>query len=1010
MRQEFVRRGARDRLVPLAAAVLLTAALVLVLSQQSGRATSGGSAYAVPAVNDTNPDPNIVETTIVSDEATVDLGQGLSAKAQTYNGAIPGPTFRLKVGDTVIVHYENKLAKESGIHWHGIELANNMDGTPLTQNQVQPGGTFLYKFTVHRPGLFWYHPHHHSSTNQVFKGLYGMIIVTDPNEAALQASSLIPSAADTHPVVLSDTTVCKQPGSNDAETYTPNAAPHVSGGTPTQQAPKPVALCEGAPIDENGDPLAGDYQAGDIPAIQTKASAGRVNEGQTVLTNGRNVGSRAGTPAAPGALAAGAETMTVRERQGVRLQFLNAASTRFFRLLMTDATGTQIPLTRIGGEGGLLNQAVTEGSVNPPPPHTMFGVGEILLPPGTRADVAFGIPDNTPGPVTIWTQDYNRTGMGFANTRTVPVMHFAVSGEVGVTFDIAGGDPLRSATGDLVPTLGAATNNLLNPAAFVPSKKGMASEVLSFDQAATELQVNGIKGDHEFPPGTDYKDGDHFDSSRYAKEGDLLDLEVTNSTDADHPFHLHGFSIQPVSLTKPGGPNFTWGYPEFRDNVNIPKQYTLRFRVRIEPRPMADGTTAGGALGRWVIHCHIFFHATNGMLTELVVGAANGNEAPQIDASSGIVPPVEQDLQEATMTGKYKDRDGDAVALAASVGTVTDTGGGNWLWKHTPSAADSNKQVFVTATDAGGRKSQAGFEMQVTNTAPTLVLPGDQTAFNGTTPSIAVAANDPNTSDTVALSATGLPGGLSLVDNGNRTGAITGTVNAPPGEYLAEIAATDGKHAPATTGTVKIIVPPGKEFTGIATQPERLSKGGIVVGCRLVRAQLKSCRATVSRKSRRLGQATKLVAAAGFPKANVRVPLTRSIRSSIGRSVPGVAVDVGFLGFAFDLVTSLTDTTTTRVVAPRVTARPGTVVFNAGGAGLTKAGRTYLKKIAGQVGTAKRIVCTARPNAGSRNRARARSRARNACNYLKARGLKAKFTSVGAGAPGNRRVVLRIDR
>ena len=134
-------------------------------------AISGGSPYEVPLVIDTNPDPDIVETTIIADEATVDIGNGVMAHALTFNGTIPGPEFRLKVGDTVIVHFENHLARATGIHWHGIELANASDGTPLTQNKVEPGGKFLYKFMVTRPGIYWYHPHHHSSTNQVFKGL-----------------------------------------------------------------------------------------------------------------------------------------------------------------------------------------------------------------------------------------------------------------------------------------------------------------------------------------------------------------------------------------------------------------------------------------------------------------------------------------------------------------------------------------------------------------------------------------------------------------------------------------------------------------------------------------------------------------------------------------------------------------------------------------------------------------------------------------------------------------------
>jgi FtsP/CotA-like multicopper oxidase with cupredoxin domain len=131
--------------------VFLTSVTFLVIGlilaiHPAGRAlaTSGGTPYGVTFVTDTNPDPNIVETTLIAGEATVDIGGGVMAHAQTFNGQIPGPTFRLKVGDTVIVHFENHLTRETGIHWHGIELENTMDGTPFTQNQVQPGGKFLY--------------------------------------------------------------------------------------------------------------------------------------------------------------------------------------------------------------------------------------------------------------------------------------------------------------------------------------------------------------------------------------------------------------------------------------------------------------------------------------------------------------------------------------------------------------------------------------------------------------------------------------------------------------------------------------------------------------------------------------------------------------------------------------------------------------------------------------------------------------------------------------------------
>ncbi len=699
-------------------------ALLLTVFNPFVSATSGGDPYAVPPVIDTNPAPNIVETTLTSEAATVDIGNGVLAHAQTFNGQLPGPTFELNVGDTVIVHYRNHLNRESGIHWHGIELANSVDGTPFTQNQVQPGGNFLYKFTVTRPGIYWYHPHHHASTNQVFKGLYGMIIVRDPSEAALQASGTLPPASQTKPIVLSDVTVCKTKGTNDAATYNP-ALPHVSGGAlPVQQPPTPKNLCEGPglagpppnpyPVDEDGT-LRGPFAAGDIPNIQTALHAGATNEGQTVLTNGKNVGARAGTPAAPGALAAGASTLNVQPGQGLRLELVNTSTVRFFRLTLRNVAGAQIPLIRVGGEGGLLNNAVLDGGTMGTWV-TKYGAGEILLPPGTRADVVAAIPNApTTGTLTMWTEDFQRTGPGYSNIPTVPVMHLKLAGStVAPAYAIAAGTPLRAATGKPVETLGPPTSILLNPATFVPQKKGLPNQTIQLTQKAqTELSVDTFFGDHDFPG--NYENAPHLDSSRYAKEGDILQLEVKNTTGANHPFHLHGFSIQPISLTN-GAETFTWPFPEFRDNVDIPGGFTLKYRIRLDPRPQPDGVTPGGALGRWVFHCHIFFHASDGMLSELVITDAKGNERPDVNVDNSELAVIQGGT--ATVTGTYKDPDGDPVTLSSSVGSVVDNGGGKYTWTYPTSTADASRIVYVTATDSKGLKGQIPFYLGVTGAAP----------------------------------------------------------------------------------------------------------------------------------------------------------------------------------------------------------------------------------------------------------------------------------------------------
>ncbi len=144
----------RSLAVCLLAAALAAFAFVNTRLAIPALAESDVNPYTVPLVDDINPDPDIVETTIVAQAAGVDIGIGQDVSVLTYNGSIPGPEFRLKVGDTVIVHFRNEIAHPTGIHWHGIELANASDGTPLTQNMVEPGDSFLYKFKVSRPGVY----------------------------------------------------------------------------------------------------------------------------------------------------------------------------------------------------------------------------------------------------------------------------------------------------------------------------------------------------------------------------------------------------------------------------------------------------------------------------------------------------------------------------------------------------------------------------------------------------------------------------------------------------------------------------------------------------------------------------------------------------------------------------------------------------------------------------------------------------------------------------------------
>ncbi|WP_437723559.1 multicopper oxidase family protein [Sorangium sp. So ce861] len=112
--------------------------------------------------------------------ATLPLLDGQPLEVWAYNGQVPGPTIRVRRGDTLRVTFTNRLPRPTTVHWHGVRVPNAMDGVPsVTQPAVPPGGTFVYEFVPKDAGTFWFHPHLRSS-EQVERGLYGVLVVEDP--------------------------------------------------------------------------------------------------------------------------------------------------------------------------------------------------------------------------------------------------------------------------------------------------------------------------------------------------------------------------------------------------------------------------------------------------------------------------------------------------------------------------------------------------------------------------------------------------------------------------------------------------------------------------------------------------------------------------------------------------------------------------------------------------------------------------------------------------------------
>jgi len=136
---------------------------------------------AYPAEASPNGRTQVFE--LVADEAELALVNGVGLRVWAYNGQVPGPTLHVRLGDRVQVKFTNRLEQPTTIHWHGVRVPNGMDGVPhATQPPVEPGGTFIYDFTPKDAGTFWFHPHLRTS-EQVERGLYGVLIVDDPEPA-----------------------------------------------------------------------------------------------------------------------------------------------------------------------------------------------------------------------------------------------------------------------------------------------------------------------------------------------------------------------------------------------------------------------------------------------------------------------------------------------------------------------------------------------------------------------------------------------------------------------------------------------------------------------------------------------------------------------------------------------------------------------------------------------------------------------------------------------------------
>lgn len=165
--------------------LIFSSFMVLTLFTSLGAAYAAGERAALgvapmvpPPITRTEPAKILVEleTTEVAGQLKHPLTkQAMDYQFWTFNGTVPGPFIRVRVGDTVELHVKNS---KSSKNLHSIDLhAVWGQGGGAKASQTVPGGETGFIFKTMNPGLFVYHCATSDIPMHIANGMYGLILV-----------------------------------------------------------------------------------------------------------------------------------------------------------------------------------------------------------------------------------------------------------------------------------------------------------------------------------------------------------------------------------------------------------------------------------------------------------------------------------------------------------------------------------------------------------------------------------------------------------------------------------------------------------------------------------------------------------------------------------------------------------------------------------------------------------------------------------------------------------------
>ena len=111
---------------------------------------------------------------LVIEEKPMTVAAGFVQQVWTFNGTVPGPVIRVKVGDTIRVTLKNPTtaAVSHSIDFHASQVAWNDE-----MRSIAPGEELVYEWRADYAGVWMYHCGTAPALHHIANGMFGMVIV-----------------------------------------------------------------------------------------------------------------------------------------------------------------------------------------------------------------------------------------------------------------------------------------------------------------------------------------------------------------------------------------------------------------------------------------------------------------------------------------------------------------------------------------------------------------------------------------------------------------------------------------------------------------------------------------------------------------------------------------------------------------------------------------------------------------------------------------------------------------